>query len=829
MEKRRRFKIHIPKRTVSIVLRVIVVVVALYLLLLAGISIYVSSSQQKLIGFVNENLRQTFLGELRVDKADISVWRTFPNIGITLSDVSISDSFYHKPFLRAGEITGTASFFGLIGNKVKIRSIAIEDALIHSFTDAQGYSNTYVLRSKGQTQKKSNKPLVFKKLSLENVIIVIEDGIKKKRYAGRMDDVDIDASLSGSKYHITMDGDIFLRGLGFNFPQGYWMENQQVSGKWKLEYDTSSKVLSINESKIEIQSQPFIIKGKFDFKQSQFNIDATTKDINYAAVLSILKPKTRAKLSTMNLTEPLDVTTNISGPLDKKGDPLVHVDFKTENNNITTPVVNLNNCNFSGSFINQTNAGIAPDDSNSTVTITGFTSKWADIQLNTPEIVVTNIDRPVIKFEFYSQCTLPQLDEALGSATLSFVEGNAKLYLAYNGPLVPDPYLLNLLNAEIEIENGKVDYLPRDVTFSDCNGKLYIIGNKLTMHNFKCDVNTNHFTIDIDGKNLNRLSDKEPGKADIDCNIYSPAVNIADFRSMFGTARASSKKKKSFITTFNAVDDAMENGAVNLSLKAQQLSFDKFRASNVIAALSFNGDGWEIQKAYLQHADGSLDLSAKVHYINDVLSQASIQMNMQHINVKKLFYAFNNFGQTSLTYANINGVLTAKANIVTDINHSGKLIPSTINGKMEFSLKDASLINFKPILEIQKYVLKNRDLNNIQFTELTDTFDIKNGDIYIHRMPVISSALTMYLEGIYSFEDRTDILIQIPFSSLKSNPDDFRSIDKDAKPGKSINLRARTGSDGQLKIGLDIFNKYKKEKRKQEKKKKKAKHSKESG
>ncbi len=819
MTEKRKFKLNIPKRIVRIVLYVIGSVAGLYVLLLIGISIYVSSSQEKLIGFLNAKLKETFLGELKVNKADITVWRTFPDIGITLENVSISDSFYKKPFLQAGEIIGRAGFLGLIGNKVKINSITVKDALIHSFTDANGYTNTYVLQSKSKPAKPGKKPVVLKELTLKNVVVVIEDGVKKKRYAGRFDDVDIDTRFSGSKYSITMNGDLFLRGLGFNFPQGYWMENQQLSGKWKLEFDTSNKVLSINESKIKINSQPFIIKGKFDFKQAQFNINAATKEINYTAALSVLKPKTRAKLSTMNLTEPVDVTALVSGSLDKKGDPSVHVDFKTENNNITTPVINLNNCNFSGAYVNQLNPGIQPDDSNSTIIITGFTSKWGDIQLNTPKIVVTKLTKPNIKFEFYSQCTLPQLDEALGSATLSFVEGNAKLYLAYNGPLVPDPYLLNLLNAEIEIENGKVDYLPRDITFSDCNGKLYIIGNNLTMHNFKCDVNENHFTIDLDGKNLNRLSDKEPGKANINCNVYSPDIDISGFRSMFGKARTSSKKKKSFITTFNAVDDAMENGAVSVNLKAQQLSLDKFKASNVVAALTFNGDNWEIQKAYMQHADGSLDLSAKVHHVDNTLSQANLQLNVQHMNVRKLFYAFNNFGQTSLTYANLNGVLTAKANIAASISKAGKLIPATMNGKMQFLLKDASLINFKPLLGLQKYVFKNRDLNNIQFTELADTFDIKNGDIYIHRMPVISSALVMYIEGVYSFSNRTDILIQVPFSSLKSSPDDFRNIDKNAKPGKSVNLRAKTGDDGQLKIGLDIFNNYKKEKKHREKKK----------
>jgi hypothetical protein len=127
------------------------------------------------------------------------------------------------------------------------------------------------------------------------------------------------------------------------------------------------------------------------------------------------------------------------------------------------------------------------------------------------------------------------------------------------------------------------------------------------------------------------------------------------------------------------------------------------------------------------------------------------------------------------------------------------------------------------LLKIQKYAFKNRDLNNIQFAELKDTFEIKKGDVYIKRMPIQSSAITMYIEGVYSNEGNTDILIQIPVSSLTNNPDNsnFKKIDKNklTHPGTSINLRARDGDDGQIKIGLDLFNNYKKEKKRREKEK----------
>jgi hypothetical protein len=115
---------------------------------------------------------------------------------------------------------------------------------------------------------------------------------------------------------------------------------------------------------------------------------------------------------------------------------------------------------------------------------------------------------------------------------------------------------------------------------------------------------------------------------------------------------------------------------------------------------------------------------------------------------------------------------------------------------------------------IQKYVLKNRDLRNVEFAELKDTFDIKNGDIYIHRMPIQSSALTMYIEGVYSFADRTDISIQVPLTTLVNKPDDFKKIDKarTERPGPSIYLRAKDDKSGQVKFGLDMFKKFRKDK-----------------
>jgi hypothetical protein len=809
------------KKTWRRILRVAIVIVGIYLLFLVGLSIYISSSKERLLNFITARMKESILGELKIDKADITVWRTFPKIGIRLSDVSISDSFYHRPFLQAKLITAKLGLLDLMGMKVKISSVEIDNAVIHTFTDRNGYSNSYVLRSQNKPKRKSKKPIVISNLELNNVTVISEDAIKQKRFEVRIREADADIRLNGTKYFIDLDEDIFVRGLGFNLPKGYWLENQRVQANWKLQFDTAGNILSFNNTKVKIQGHPFIINGAFytNAPQPHFKIDATTKNISYDAAMAILKPTTSKKINKLDFSKGFNVKITLDGSLAYKTIPLVKVDFSTADNDISTPVVNLNNCSFSGNFINQVNADLPRTDDNSRVTINSFVSKWGDIDLKGKNIVVTNLLKPILQFEFYSQCTLPQLDEQLNSSTLSFINGEAKLYLAYNGALIADASLLDQLNAKIHISNGKIVYVPRNLTFSECNGNISLTGNNLLVDSFRCNLNTNHFVVNITGENLNRISSKITGKADIKCNVFSPAINLADFKTLFAKRNMVKTKtqKGGLARTATSIDNAVESGNLYFNMKANKVTLHNFLANNVTANILFEEDDWQIQKAYLQHADGTFNLTAKVHQVSDVLHQLSAQMNLQNINIKKLFYGFDNFGQTTLTSANIGGIMNSNASITSNMDSKGKLVSSTLNGKMFFSLKNASLVNFQPLLNMQKYVFKNRDLNNVQFAELKDTFDIQNGDIYIQRMPVQSSALTMYIEGIYSFADRTDISIQVPLTTLVNKPDNYKKIDKQKadRPGPSIYLRAKD-KGGQVKIGLDLFRKFHDKKYKKE-------------
>ena len=77
-------------------------------------------------------------------------------------------------------------------------------------------------------------------------------------------------------------------------------------------------------------------------------------------------------------------------------------------------------------------------------------------------------------------------------------------------------------------------------------------------------------------------------------------------------------------------------------------------------------------------------------------------------------------------------------------------------------------------------------------------------------MEIRSTAFALYAEGIYDLKTGADMSLQIPLSNLSKKQDQDIPPDSrgnDSKAGLSVRLRAKTGSDGKVKITWDPFKK----------------------
>ena len=93
-------------------------------------------------------------------------------------------------------------------------------------------------------------------------------------------------------------------------------------------------------------------------------------------------------------------------------------------------------------------------------------------------------------------------------------------------------------------------------------------------------------------KSLMALIDKSPEKLFLDWNIFSPKINLHDFRAFMGKNSNSSslnnkKTKRFFSKQVSQMDSLLRACDVHLQVKANALEYKRFQATNVKAAVVF--------------------------------------------------------------------------------------------------------------------------------------------------------------------------------------------------------------------------------------------------
>ena len=319
-------------------------------------------------------------------------------------------------------------------------------------------------------------------------------------------------------------------------------------------------------------------------------------------------------------------------------------------------------------------------------------------------------------------------------------------------------------------------------------------------------------------KNLLTLINTEPNKVNIDWNIYSPFLNLNAFTFLLKhrqSATTRKKTKKGYGQLASKIDRVLDEGRLHVILNTDKLVYKDFVATKVIADVILMQDDYIINNVSMSHADGRMQLKGTLSSERDY-HKGSLNVKMDNVNVKKVFAAFDDFGQDGITAQNLEGSLSSNILASMKIDQAGKIVPNSLASKVDFSLKQGELNNYEPIKKLQKFVFKNRNFDNIRFAELKDHLDISNGEITISRMEIESSVISFFVEGVYNKKGSTDLSIHVPFNNLKKRGEDYNpeNISADKKEGRGINIRARPGSDGKVQFKLDLFNKYNKEKKK---------------
>jgi hypothetical protein len=324
----------------------------------------------------------------------------------------------------------------------------------------------------------------------------------------------------------------------------------------------------------------------------------------------------------------------------------------------------------------------------------------------------------------------------------------------------------------------------------------------LFFKDFQFDLLHSHIKINITGSDIASFSNNESGKAAVEFNLYSPHLHVGEIMDAFSAddKSAGKKNKGKFASVTNSINEVFNTLDFRMHVQADTLSRGSFYARSLNADLLLRKDAWRLENISMYHAGGTVKASGSMIRNSKKQVILTTDIQLQQLNIQQLFHAFDNFGQDGMTADNLRGNLTATVHVSTQLHkRNGRVVREGMNGHMDFSLKNGAIVNHKGLAQVKVLFLKDRDMSNIRFDELKDRIDIYPHSLYINRMEIQSTAVTLFVEGLYDFEKKnTDILIQVPFSNMKKRDEDYKAKNKgvNAKTGRSVLIRAENDDKG---------------------------------
>lgn len=149
-------------------------------------------------------------------------------------------------------------------------------------------------------------------------------------------------------------------------------------------------------------------------------------------------------------------------------------------------------------------------------------------------------------------------------------------------------------------------------------------------------------------------------------------------------------------------------------------------------------------------------------------SELRVSGKLEDMDVGACLKAFDNFGQTQITYKNLGGTLSADLRLrMNREGRDGRWRQEDMVLWSELVLRNGILQNVEMLKKVARFTGEN-DLQNIHFADLRTTLEIQDACIRIHQLDVVSDAANLTFSGTHTFDNEVNYLLNIDLSDFLS-------------------------------------------------------------
>lgn len=326
---------------------------------------------------------------------------------------------------------------------------------------------------------------------------------------------------------------------------------------------------------------------------------------------------------------------------------------------------------------------------------------------------------------------------------------------------------LHSIDVALDNLDTKMELHPQ--RFHDFRGSIHYEDQHIQINDFHGEIGATNFNFD-----LNYYLGEDLGIKKRD-NRLNLKANYIDFDALFDF-KLSPATPDEVVVSKNA--DVKEHAeAFNLyELPFTDMEFEidiahfihhRIDLQNIQAHLRMTPDHYiYIDTLNLDAAGGNIKLDGYFNGSDPEHIYMQPNLVITDVDLDKLLFKFENFGQDHLVSDNLQGKLSSiiKGKIRVYPDMVPDLDQSTI--EMEVTVLNGRLKNFDPMMALSDY-MGDKNLQNIRFDTLQNSLDINKGRIYIPTMTIESTLGHMELSGTHDMDENIDYYLRVPWKTVR--------------------------------------------------------------
>ena len=681
--------------------------------------------QERIVQAVNRSLDT----ELHVDGGmDLRLFKRFPLVSLELRDASIHG------LCDLGTVHVQAHPLELLRDAVRIHAIAVSDGWITIHRTADG-TNLDAFASSNSTEAPTGSPtLALERIEVQDVRFAYLDEVSRVSVRQTVYDLHASLDLTDGILNIPVRGDLTSDSVhvdGRTFVRGV-----EVRATGSVGYHLADRRLALSDLALDLDGNALALDGTIDAGGGRLDLTASTEGTDLGTALHLVPEPLASALPRIDGTGDHSLDVRVNGPF---ADVAVSARFRVQDGTVVP--------------------GHGVDDQVSLSWLSGSYTSADDrlavdsFALSAPDLTargsvrIDGLRSPVIHLQMTGRLEAGLLDRHLPLPDLRFTAGGADLVdvavridrrdttLRVGG--LAGRVVFDTLRAERPAEVWTIDgpvvldgtaftttdlRLTRDgvpVRFAGTVANLPIDGDVPRPMRINGRIHTPHWTVET------AASDAEPNDATQHSRIAVPLVT--------GSLLAEA--------------DTLDVGDMRLRSARAQLRID----TGSIDVVDIHGNG----------LGGSLDAQGAIHLPTRRFgARIALRVAATDIDLEALFAAWNDFGQDAITHENLGGTASFAGLLTLDLDTAGApdLDALLVDGNLR--VVDGRLTDLDALTELSGF-LKEEQLADIRFDDLTTSITIAEGRMLLGETVVRSNVVTLTVAGEHGFDDVVDYRIDL--------------------------------------------------------------------